>query len=148
MQHLVPGKDSFDIIWNLFDRLKLNGTSVDALDIKVLINDTDIEFKQARQIAAMVTNAGLQVGGKTAVKPAYNELAKGDSAKVNAVAWGAGGLMILISSSFAYLSAFYSEGMARDRILFRRVHLFVSSMGRPQYYMSRFIADFVSLLFH
>ena len=68
---------------------------------------TLISNSNRRQIAAMVTNAGLQVGGKTAVKPAYaSELAKGASLEVNAVAWGAGGLMILISSSFAYLSAF------------------------------------------
>jgi len=130
----------------VFDSLKYNGTKLDALSIDLLINDTDIEFKQARQIAAMVTNVGLGVNGKAAATPTYTELEKGSSAQVNAVAWGAGGLMIVISSAFSYLSAFYSEGMARDRILGRRVHLFVSSMGRPAYYMGRFVADFVSLL--
>ena len=130
----------------VFDSLKYNGTKMDALNIELLLNDTDIEFKQARQIAAMVTNVGLGINGKQSVTPTYVEMEKGPSAQMNAVAWGAGGLMIIISSAFAYLSAFYSEGMARDRILNRRVHLFVSSMGRPQYYMGRFIADFVSLL--
>merc|ERR1711871_1789816 len=130
----------------VFDSLKYNGTKLDALSIDLLINDTDIEFKQARQIAAMVTNVGIGVNGKAMATPTYIELEKGPSAQVNAVAWGAGGLMIVISPAFAYLSAFYSEGMARDRILGRRVHLFVSSMGRPAYYMGRFVADFVSLL--
>ena len=123
----MPGKDCLDIIFGIvFDRLKLNGTSVDALDIKLLINDTDIEFKQARQIAAMVTKCRFASWGKTAVKPAYNELAKGASAKCCRLGcWRA----MILFTLFAYLSAFYSEGMARDRILFRRVHLFVSSMG-------------------
>ena len=54
--------------------------------------------------------------------------------------------MIIISSIFSYLSALYSENMARTRLKGQRLHLFLSSVGRVRYYMGFFLADTLSIL--
>ena len=119
-----------------------------ALDVRVYINATwsDPPFNHLKDIAALVTNAGADFGGNAVPVPTMKELAKGPTAKINAAAWGAGGIMIIISMVFAYLSALFAENMARGRVQGHRVHLFVSSMGRVQYYMGHFVADTLSIL--
>ena len=146
-QHIIAGRDTLGYQFGLvIDQQSANGTLVDALDIKILVNVSDSNFTASKAIAAMITNAGPHFSPTSLPVPTYQMLAKGTTATTNAAAWGAGGLMIVIAMVFAYLSALFTESMARDRVEGKRVHLFVSSMGRNQYYAGHFAADLVSML--
>jgi len=78
--------------------------------------------------------------------PTYQQLPKGDTAIVNAAAWSSGGIMILAALPIAFMSAFYGERLVRDRVGGMRVHLFVSSLRRVQYYAGNFLVDFALYL--
>jgi len=142
---LVARQDDLGFNFGLVFSQLSNGTQFfDGFDIELHLNASDDDYSYTREIGAMVTNAGMRDGGWST--PTYTELPKGNTVQVNASSWGAGGIMIIISSVFAYLSALYSENMARTRIKGQRVHLFVSSMGRLQYYAGFFLADTLSIL--
>jgi ABC-type multidrug transport system ATPase subunit len=78
--------------------------------------------------------------------PTYQQLPKGTTAVVNAAEWGSGGVMILAALPIAFMSAFYGERLVRDRAGGMRVHLFVSSLRRTQYYAGNFLVDFAFYL--
>ena len=78
--------------------------------------------------------------------PTYQQLPKGNTAQINAAAWGSGGIMILAALPIAFMSAFYGERLVRDRAGGMRVHLFVSSLRRVQYYAGNFLVDFALYL--
>merc|ERR1711871_810888 len=140
--HLIKEEYTGGYQFGLFIDQVINST---ALDVRLYINATS-SFPHAKDIAALTTNAGVNFGENALPIPTLKELAKGNTARVNAAAWGSGGVMIFVSMIFSYLSALFAENMARGRIEGHRVHLFVSSMGRLQYYMGHFVADALSLM--
>ena len=101
---------------------------------------------------ALITSADDYQTGNTAVKdlkavaPTYRQLAKGDTAQIISASWSAGGIMILCALPIAFMSAFYGERLIRDRAGGMRVHLFVSSLKRVQYYIGNFGVDFLVYL--
>ena len=118
-----------------------------ALDVNIMLNvsDFDSSNQYSRQLASLVTNAGLPAGSQPVIST-YQELPKGSTAAFKSGSWGAGGIMIIVSSVFAYMPALFCENMARTRLTGQRVHLFVSSMSRKNFYAGFFVADCVSLL--
>lgn len=102
----------------------------------------------------------------------YEQLPKGPTAVVNPSEWSSGGIMVLAAIPIAFMSAFYGEALVRDRyclvfncafqlcpsscsiivnpIHFRvdgnRVHLFVSSVTRWQYYLSYLLVDLIMFI--
>ena len=75
--------------------------------------------------------------------PTYQQLRKGKTAKINTAQWTSGGIMVLAALPIAFMSALYGERLVRDRVGGMRVHLFVSSLRRVQYYAGNFIVDFM-----
>ena len=78
--------------------------------------------------------------------PTYQQLRKGKTAKINTAQWSSGGIMVLAALPIAFMSALYGERLVRDRVGGMRVHLFVSSLRRVQYYAGNFIVDFMLYL--
>ena len=78
--------------------------------------------------------------------PTYQQLPKGKTAKINTAQWSSGGIMVLAALPIAFMSAFYGERLVRDRVGGMRVHLFVSSLRRVQYYAGNFLVDFALYL--
>ncbi len=107
-----------------------------ATAVTLLVSD---KSKKLREMVAALTNALPSTNSSTV--PTYKELPKGNTAQIQAAAWGSGGIMVLCALPIAFMSAFYGERLIRDRVGGNRVHLFVSSLRRTQYYAGNFIVD-------
>ena len=114
---------------------------------------SDISRSLREMFAAVQTAETLARSSKEAALsqhllsvPTYQQLPKGTTAVVNSAEWKSGGIMILAALPIAFMSAFYGERLVRDRVGGMRVHLFVSSLRRTQYYVGNFLVDFMLYL--
>jgi ABC-type multidrug transport system ATPase subunit len=132
---LTAGNGKMDI------RYAISVISSNYQNVTVHFNDTaDSDEIKLRETIALIQNS--MVPTEKQCTPAYLPLAKGDTVQVNAAEWSSGGIMILAALPIAFMSAYYGEQLVRDRAGGNRIHLFVSSLRRTQYYVGAFLSDF------